>query len=43
MIEKNNLSLQLSGSMQDLLGDAVKRRIDGLRLAYSDYLTRKRL
>jgi exopolyphosphatase/guanosine-5'-triphosphate,3'-diphosphate pyrophosphatase len=40
LIEKNTVSLQLTGSMQDLYGDAVKRRVEGVRLAYEDYLKR---
>ncbi|MDE3060049.1 MAG: Ppx/GppA family phosphatase [Pseudomonadota bacterium] len=35
--EKNQLSLQLGGNMQDVLGDAVKRRMDGVREAYRDF------
>jgi exopolyphosphatase/guanosine-5'-triphosphate,3'-diphosphate pyrophosphatase len=41
VFEKNAVSLQLGGNMQDLLGEAVKRRIEGVRLAYDDYLKRK--
>ena len=37
IIEKNTISLQLSSSMQDVLGDAIKRRMDGLREAYAYY------
>ncbi len=29
--------LQLNGNMQDVLGDAVKRRMDGVREAYGEY------
>ena len=35
IVEKDQLSLQLAGNMQDVLGDTVKRRLDGLREAYS--------
>jgi len=35
--EKNQLSLQLNGAMQDVLGDAVRRRMDGVREAYKEY------
>ncbi|MDE3016547.1 MAG: Ppx/GppA family phosphatase [Pseudomonadota bacterium] len=37
VIEKNELLLQLSGAMQDVLGDAVKRRMDGVREAWKEY------
>jgi exopolyphosphatase/guanosine-5'-triphosphate,3'-diphosphate pyrophosphatase len=37
VIEKGQLSLQLNGRMQDVLGDAVKRRMDGVRAAYKVY------
>jgi len=37
IIEKNLLSLQLAGDMQDVLGDAVKRRMDGVRDAFAEY------
>jgi len=40
IIEKNTVSLQLTGNMQDLVGEAVKRRIDGVRQAYADYVKR---
>lgn len=40
IIDKNSVSLQLAGNMQDLYGDAVKRRIDGVRQSYEDYLRR---
>ena len=38
--EKNAVSLQLTGNMQDLVGDAVKRRIEGVRQAYAEYVKR---
>jgi exopolyphosphatase/pppGpp-phosphohydrolase len=37
IIEKGQLSLQLNGNMQDVLGDAVKRRMDGVREAWAEY------
>jgi len=37
LIEKDQLSLQLAGNMQDVLGDAIKRRLDGVREAHEDY------
>jgi len=37
VIEKGQLSLQLNGAMQDVLGDAVKRRMDGVREAWAEY------
>jgi len=37
ILEKDELSLQLNGTMQDLLGDAVKRRMDGVREAYAGF------
>ena len=37
LIEKGQLSLQLSGFMQDVLGDAVKRRLETLREAYTQF------
>lgn len=40
IIEKNDVSLQLAASMQDLNGDAIKRRMDGVRQAFADYLKR---
>jgi exopolyphosphatase / guanosine-5'-triphosphate,3'-diphosphate pyrophosphatase len=36
LIEKNQLSLQLAGNMQDMLGDTVKRRLDTVREAYAN-------
>jgi exopolyphosphatase/guanosine-5'-triphosphate,3'-diphosphate pyrophosphatase len=38
VIEKKEIVLQLSGSMQEVVGDAVKRRMDGVREAYTDFL-----
>ncbi len=40
VINEDNLSLQLSGSMQDVMGEAVRKRIDGVAEAYADF-TRK--
>ena len=40
VIEKNTVSLQLNGNMEDLVGDAVKRRSDGVRQAYADFIKR---
>ncbi len=37
IVEKGQLSLQLAGNMQDVLGDAVKRRMDGVREAWEEY------
>lgn len=37
VIDRDEVSLQLSGAMQDVLGDAVKRRMDGLREAFAAY------
>ncbi len=37
LIEKDQLSLQLAGNMQDVLGEAIKRRLDGVREAHDDY------
>ena len=37
VIEKNELLLQLSGDKQDVFGDAVKRRMDGVRAAWKEY------
>ena len=41
LIEKNLMSLQLTGTMQDTLGDAIKRRMDSVREAYVNYTTQK--
>jgi len=38
IMEKNTIALQLGSSMEDVLGDAVKRRMDGLREAYAEYI-----
>jgi exopolyphosphatase/guanosine-5'-triphosphate,3'-diphosphate pyrophosphatase len=37
LVDKDLLSLQLAGNMQDVLGDAIKRRLDGVREAYDNY------
>lgn len=37
IVEKNQLSLQLADNLQDVLGDAVRRRMDGVRMAYAEY------
>lgn len=36
-IDKDQLSLQLAGNMQDILGDAIKRRLDGVREAHDNF------
>ena len=41
IVEKDQLSLQLAGNMQDVLGDAIKRRLDYVREAYSEIKTGK--
>lgn len=33
----SQLSLQLTGNMQDMLGDAIRRRLEGVREAYAKY------
>ena len=38
VIAGDNLSLQLSGAMQDVMGDAVRKRIDGVGEAYVDFV-----
>lgn len=38
LLEDAQLSLQLAGNMQDVLGDAIRRRLDGVREAHEDYL-----
>jgi exopolyphosphatase/guanosine-5'-triphosphate,3'-diphosphate pyrophosphatase len=40
LLENDNVSLQIATSMQDILGDAIKRRLDGLREAYDQYTHR---
>lgn len=35
--DKDGLSLQLSEAMQDVIGDAVKKRMDGVRAAWKEY------
>lgn len=40
LIEKDQMALQLSGNMQDVLGDAVKRRMDGVREAHTAFMLR---
>ncbi|MFO0389695.1 MAG: hypothetical protein ACK502_08280 [Alphaproteobacteria bacterium] len=37
-IEGKNIGLQFSNSMQDVMGDAIKKRLDGVNEAYRDYL-----
>jgi len=37
-IEGRKASLLLSGDMQDLMGDSITKRLDGLAEAYQDYL-----
>lgn len=37
LIEKDQLSLQLAGNMQDVIGEAIRRRLDGVREAYDNY------
>lgn len=37
VIEKNKLSLQLAANMQDILGEAVRKRMDNVRIAYGEY------
>ena len=37
VMEKDQVVLQLNGAMQDVLGDAVKRRMDGVREAWGEY------
>jgi exopolyphosphatase/guanosine-5'-triphosphate,3'-diphosphate pyrophosphatase len=37
IIEKDEVSLQLGSTMEDVLGDAVKRRMDGVREAVKAY------
>ena len=37
LIEKAQLTLQLAGNMQDVLGDAIKRRLEGVREAHAHY------
>lgn len=37
VLEKGEPMLQLSGKMQDVAGDAVKRRMDGVREAYGEF------
>ena len=36
IVEKDQLSLQLAGTMQDVLGDTIKRRLDSVREAYGN-------
>ncbi|NBX03174.1 MAG: Ppx/GppA family phosphatase [Alphaproteobacteria bacterium] len=38
VINDENLSLQLSGTMQDVMGEAVRKRIDGVAEAYADFM-----
>jgi len=37
IIDGKNVNLQLSGSMQDVMGDAIKKRIDGVNETYKAY------
>lgn len=37
IINGEQLSIQLAGTMQDVLGEAIKRRLDGVREAYDNY------
>ncbi len=37
IIEKKEVTLQLTGAMQDVAGDAIRRRMDGVREAYAEY------
>ena len=41
IIDKDQVSLQLAGDMQDVLSDSVKRRLDGVREAYVGFANRK--
>lgn len=38
VISHEDVSLQLAANMQDIMGDAIKRRIEGLREAYDQYI-----
>lgn len=38
IIDDTRVSLHLSGAMQDIMGDSIKRRIEGVRSAYNDYV-----
>ncbi len=38
LLEGKNVGLQFSNSMQDVMGDAIKKRLDGVIEAYKDYL-----
>ncbi len=37
-VDGKNVALQYSNSMQDVMGDAIKKRVDGVNEAYKDYL-----
>ena len=43
LIEKDQISLQLTGNMQDAIGDAIKRRMDGVREAYKEHMGKERI
>jgi exopolyphosphatase/guanosine-5'-triphosphate,3'-diphosphate pyrophosphatase len=38
ILSGENLSLQLTGTMQDVMGDAIRKRIDGVGEAYADFI-----
>ncbi len=38
IVDKNEAVLQLAASMQDLNGESVKRRLDGVKQSYLDYI-----
>jgi exopolyphosphatase/guanosine-5'-triphosphate,3'-diphosphate pyrophosphatase len=38
VIDGKHVNLQLAGSMQDIMGDAIKKRIDGVDEAYKGYI-----
>lgn len=40
VLDGNKLSLQLTSTMQDVMGDAIRKRIDGVGEAYNDFITR---
>lgn len=39
VVKEQNISLQFSGEMIDIMGDSIQRRIDGVNEAYNGYLT----
>jgi exopolyphosphatase/guanosine-5'-triphosphate,3'-diphosphate pyrophosphatase len=41
VLDNAQLSLQLTGTMQDVMGDAIRKRIDGVGEAYADFIRKE--